>query len=82
MHDAPDAAWTQLPGDRLASGDGEHRGKKVATIPCRRLEFVMTNGVGKFDTPNPYGETDKPKNYVIDMPGMYELKSGKVHRVA
>jgi hypothetical protein len=46
-----------------------------------RLEFVLTNGEGKFDTPNPYGEAALPPNYVIPEPGTWRLKSGRLERV-
>ena len=50
--------------------------------PCRRkLEFVVTNGDKEWDQPNPYGEPGKPKNYVIEQPGTYRLKSGKLTRL-
>lgn len=47
-----------------------------------RLEFVLTNGSGKFDSPNPYGEPGHPKNYVIEAPGVWELEGGKLRRLA
>lgn len=84
--DASNGEWTQLPGIKLTPGENlggfNFVGKKVVALPnCRNVEFVMTNGLGKFDTPNPYGEADKPKNYVINAPGMYELRNGQLHRL-
>jgi hypothetical protein len=80
--DGSGGAWTQLPGLKLETGDGRFAGKKIVTLPnCGNVEFVLTNGLGKFDTPNPYGEPEKPKNYVITLPGVYELRDGQLHRL-
>lgn len=56
-------------------------GRKVFKICGHRMEFVLTNGTGKFDTPNPYGEPNKPRNYLIDGPGIWELKRGDLTRI-
>lgn len=39
---------------------------------------MLTNGEGIFDTPNPYGESSKPRNYTIDAPGTWQLTCGVV----
>lgn len=70
------AAWTQLPGERM---DTDANGTKVFKIQGNRMEFVLTNGSGKFDTPNPYGEPGRPRNYVIDHSGTWELINGNLH---
>ena len=57
---------------------GEHSSKKMVSVAGSNMRFVLTNGAGKFDTPNPYGDPHKPKNYSIDAPGMYLLEGGEV----
>ena len=75
------AAWTQLPGMPMQDGAGEFAGKKVFCQEGGRMEFVLTNGSGKFDTPNPYGEPGRPKNYVIEEAGTWELHAGQLRRL-
>ena len=74
-------AWTSLPGLKMESGHGRDRGRKILSVPGKRMKFVTTNGMGKFDTPNPYGEPEKPKNYAIEDSGTYLLEGGKVTRL-
>ena len=71
--------WTDVPGWRLEPGTGSMAGHQVANLPVSgRIEFVMNNGEGSWDTPE-YGSGSK--NYIIDGPGNYFLKSGKVQRL-
>jgi hypothetical protein len=56
-------------------------GSKVLTIEANSVEFVLNNGANDWDTPNPYGLKDKPKNYVVRSPGSYRLRSGKLERL-
>ena len=41
----------------------------------------MTNGEGQFDSPNPYGESSKPKNYTVTGPGRWLLKNGSLRQL-
>jgi protein-tyrosine-phosphatase len=50
--------------------------KKVVTVDEKKIEFVVNNGEGDWDTPDPYGGGQK--NYKITAPGTYVLRSGKV----
>ena len=65
-----------------------HSALKVPSPPAlavlqegAELQFVMTNGEGKFDTPNPYGEASKPRNYAIREPGTWLLKDGSLRKL-
>ena len=62
----------------MEPGVGVHIGRKVLSVPGQRMKFVLTNGLGKFDTPNPYGEPGRPQNYEVDAPGTYLLQGGHV----
>ncbi|GBF90668.1 hypothetical protein Rsub_03240 [Raphidocelis subcapitata] len=69
--------WTKSPGVKLASSpDGSCRS---VTVPAQRLEFVMNNGQGEWDSPGRY--SDAPGNYQADAPGTYKLKSGRLERL-
>jgi hypothetical protein len=46
---------------------------KSIRIPGSRVEFVLNNGKGEWDSP--------PGNYRIDGPGKYRLEHGHVQRV-
>lgn len=73
------ADWTNVPGVRLQPGSGSLQGHQVVVLPvAERVEFVMNNGEGKWDTP---GYDGSGKNYIIDGPGDYFLKSGKLQRL-
>lgn len=72
------AAWTSLPGVPMENDDGT---RKILSVPGNRMKFVVTNGLGKFDTPNPYGDPHKPKNYEINEPGCYILEAGNLRRL-
>lgn len=74
------ADWTKVPGLRMERGSGDLEGSKVATISgCERIEFVLNNGGNDWDTPDPYG--GGKKNYVVDRPGVYQLKAGRLHKL-
>jgi hypothetical protein len=51
------------------------------SLPGNRMKFVVSNGSGKFDTPNPYGDPQKPKNYEINGPGNYILEGGNLTKL-
>jgi hypothetical protein len=72
------AAWTPVPGKKLTTSQQDHSMKTIA-IEGTKLEFVMNNGENDWDSPGRF--MDKPKNYQIDAPGNYKLKSGKLERV-
>ena len=72
----PYAAWTQVPGKPFQDGTGEFAGSKVVTVEGNNVEFVVTNGEGGWDTPNPAAGP----NYRIDGPGVYLLKSGSISK--
>ena len=71
------AAWTELPGVQMESGSGNLAGHKVMQVRGTRLEFVLNDGSGQWDTPDPYG-AGQAKNYHINTPGTYKLKDGKL----
>ncbi|KAG7673055.1 hypothetical protein KSW81_000283 [Nannochloris sp. 'desiccata'] len=73
-----DQPWTSLPGVPMENDDGT---RKILSVPGNRMKFVVTNGLGKFDTPNPYGDPHKPKNYEINEPGCYILEAGNLRRL-
>lgn len=52
-----------------------------APQPARRLEFVINDGASGWDKPNPWDNNGKA-NYVIDSPGTYRVKNGRVTRLA
>jgi len=72
------AAWTALPGVKMEDEGGT---RKILSVPGTRMNFVVTNGLGKFDTPNPYGDPHRPKNYEINEPGCYILEAGNLCRL-
>jgi hypothetical protein len=81
LHSADGGAWSPAPGARLSRGEGPHAGRRVIALPAAaRVEFVLTDGGGKFDSPNPYGEPGRPKNYVAKA-GSYFLRSGRLERL-
>jgi hypothetical protein len=73
------AAWTSLPGLQMQDDDSGTR--KILTVPGKHMKFVVTNGLGKFDTPNPYGDPHKAKNYEINGPGSYILQGGELRKL-
>lgn len=76
------AAWSGLPGVRMTDGQDEFADSKVLQVRGTRLEFVLTNGDGQWDSPNPYNTDGINKNYVIDAPGRYTLNSGVLTKVS
>lgn len=75
------ADWTQAPGREMLPGTGDLRHSRVFTVQAKRLEFVISNGDHDWDTPDPYGSGGQ-KNYVVEGPGTFRLKSGKLQRLA
>ncbi|CAG9464378.1 unnamed protein product [Pedinophyceae sp. YPF-701] len=73
--------WTKPPGDKMATGgnDSIPHAKRVV-FDAKSVEFVMNNGGDKWDSPDPFNK-DGPKNYTVDSPGTYRLKSGKLHKM-
>lgn len=62
----------------MEAGTGVHTGRKLLSVPGKKIRFVVNNGLGKFDTPNPYGEPGRPQNYEAAGPGTYLLQGGRV----
>ncbi|CAL8472077.1 g11619 [Coccomyxa elongata] len=71
--------WTQVPGEEMLPGTGDLAGLRVKQVVGNRVEFVINNTEGGWDTPDP---STGSKNYVIDAPGRYHLKSGKIVQMA
>lgn len=71
------AAWTDLPGVEMQQGKEGFAGSKVLQIRGNHLEFVLNDGAGQWDTPDPYGGS-QTKNYTIETAGQYRLEAGKV----
>lgn len=65
----------------MENGHDEFANSKVLQVRGTRLEFVLTNGDGQWDSPDPYNTNQANKNYVIDAPGSYRLESGKLNKV-
>lgn len=70
--------WTDVPGMKLARG--EENNVRTVTINANSLEFVMTNNRGEWDSPGRY--SDSPSNYLIQSPGVYKLRSGRLERLS
>ena len=64
----------------MQAGKDDLRGFKVAQVRGNSLEFVLNDGSGQWDTPDPYGGS-QTKNYTISAPGMYRLEAGKITHV-
>lgn len=73
--------WTSPPGKKMDNGSQQFPDKKVLTVPGQRMEFVINDGGNDWDKPNPW-EGGGKGNYVIDSPGTYRIKNGKVTRLA
>lgn len=73
-------AWTDLPGVQMQSGSDDLAGYKVMQVRGNKIEFVLNDGSGQWDTPDPYG-AGQSKNYRIDTPGTYRLKDGRVSKL-
>ena len=63
------------------AGSNSTNSRKKISVPGRHMKFVVTNGLGKFDTPNPYGDPNQPKNYEINEPGEYLLEAGNLTKL-
>lgn len=63
--------WTQVPGLLMDRMEGPAR---AVTVTAQAMEFVLTNGDGKWDSPD-------GGNYVITSPGRYSLTKGKINKV-
>lgn len=74
------AAWTELPGVEMQSGSDDLAGAKVMQVRGHRLEFVLNDGAGQWDTPDPYGSSQN-KNYTISAPGRYRLQAGSLDKL-
>ena len=74
------AAWTDLPGVEMQQGKEAFAGSKVVQIRGNRLEFVLNDGAGQWDTPDPYGGS-QTKNYTINAAGQYRLEAGQVSQI-
>ena len=74
------AAWTNLPGVEMQSGSHNLSGSKVLQVRGNQIEFVLNDGAGQWDTPDPYGSSQN-KNYQVDAPGKYRLQGGKLERL-
>ena len=74
------AAWTDLPGVEMQPGKDKDVGYKVVQVRGNQLEFVLNDGAGQWDTPDPYGSS-QTKNYTISTPGTYKLEAGEISKV-
>ena len=80
-YSADGGPWTAPPGAKLQPGGDADGGDRLLTVPAARLEFVLTDGFA-WDTPDPYGAKGKGgKNYIIQGPGAWRLKSGRLTRL-
>ena len=64
----------------MQPGKGEFAGSKVLQVRGNRLEFVLNDGAGQWDTPDPYGSS-QTKNYIISTPGTYRLEAGAICQI-
>ncbi|KAL4418802.1 hypothetical protein ABPG77_010211 [Micractinium sp. CCAP 211/92] len=80
-YNADGRGWTSPPGMKMENGNQQFPDKKVLTVPGRRLEFVVNDGGNDWDKPSPWGGS-KLSNYVVEEPGVYRLRNGKVTRLA
>lgn len=80
-YNADGRGWTSPPGAKMENGNQQFPDKKVLTVPGRRLEFVINDGGNDWDKPSPWGGS-KLSNYVVEEPGVYRLRNGKVTRLA
>ena len=60
-------------------GSGEYDGMFVIEFDSASIEFVLTNGEGDWDSPDP---STNHKNYTIRSHGTYRVKSGKVSKLS
>ena len=64
----------------MQQGEGDLFGVKVLQVRGDSLEFVLNDGAGQWDTPDPYGSS-QTKNYTINAPGTYKLVAGSVTKL-
>ena len=64
----------------MQPGAVELAGSKVLQVRANCIEFVLNDGAGQWDTPDPYG-SNQNKNYTIDSPGEYRLQGGKLNKL-
>ena len=64
----------------MQTGKGAFAASKVLQVRGTRLEFVLNDGAGQWDTPDPYGSSQS-KNYIISTPGKYRLEAGEIRQV-
>jgi len=68
--------WTPIPGQAMVQ-DEKLQGCKVATLDTtERVEFVLNNGANEWDSPY-----SGAKNYIVEGPGTWHLKSGKLQKL-
>lgn len=72
-------ALAQVPGVLMGEKVEGYPGHKAISVPAGSVEFVVTNGDGKWDTPDPY--SGGKSNYEIHGAGRYILARGKITRV-
>ncbi|KAL3141829.1 hypothetical protein ABBQ32_004501 [Trebouxia sp. C0010 RCD-2024] len=81
MHYSADSqTWTELPGVEMQPGKEDFAGCKVLQVRGNELEFVLNDGAGQWDTPDPYGSS-QTKNYIINTPGKYRLEAGEISQL-
>lgn len=82
MHYSADGqAWTNLPGVEMQFGSEDLTGCKVLQVRGHSVEFVLNDGAGQWDTPDPYGSSQN-KNYTVDSPGKYRLQGGRLKKLS
>ncbi len=65
----------------MQTGSGDLAGSKVLQVTGNRIDFVLNDGAGQWDTPDPYGSSQN-KNYTIDCPGQYRLQGGRLSKLS
>jgi len=75
------AAWTNLPGVEMQFGSEDLARCKVLQVRGHSIEFVLNDGAGQWDTPDPYGSSQN-KNYTVDSPGKYRLQGGRLNKLS
>lgn len=81
MHYSADGqAWTNLPGVEMHFGSEDFAGCKVLQVRGHSIEFVLNDGAGQWDTPDPYGSSQN-RNYTVDSPGKYRLQGGRLNKL-
>lgn len=75
-YNADGKGWTEVPGEKMQRGSGEFASAQMHVVDAKRVEFVANNGGDNWDKPG-----DGSEHYVIDEPGIYCVKLGKVERM-